>query len=604
MKLKEFARKMAAVGLAVSVFGSLGISAFAETADEFETGVAEINTISVETSSAIEENGVFCWDLTASAEEIAAMSGLIKLHGFGGNSVSVRPLLDAENQRKYLLAVSENGHLIAERGSYRFCQCGDGNPFAGYENYACYYGGPLCYFVADDTKSSQMDRFINLLSGEETGELVTLDRRSDDHNTRGADTLSAVTLSNNYNYIRRRAFGYNDDSTCPAVATGIALNYISLQENMRLVADYHISEIIVGVEGRKEYVIAHYPKAYALHRHIVGNSGMAPVSWGYGVTEPISNYIQQLNNQFPASRCYHFSSEWTLLPKSDTIRDNIVLGKPVLITTTIAGDYSLHTMCVYGHRRTNGENELLVHTGWWHQDFENEFTTGISGENVKTLLWIDESYATYGYYFNYTNPLKTYVDSPAFTDYSYEGILYCVKNGIMVGTKVISYFPGTIIPMKQQFSPSMVLTRAQMVQTMYAAAGKPSAVNYPNPFTGDVTSDDYFYDAVRWAYQNKLVAGTDETHFSPNAQLTREQLAVMMFRFAQYQGKDTSNRIAVSLIKDWDQVSDWAYNGIRWAAYEGLLTYDYVEGRCYRPSDTAKRSETAYAIYFLYEKCK
>ena len=101
MKLKEFARKMAAVGLAVSVFGSLGISAFAETADEFETGVAEINTISVETSSAIEENGVFCWDLTASAEEIAAMSGLIKLHGFGGNSVSVRPLLDAENQRKY-----------------------------------------------------------------------------------------------------------------------------------------------------------------------------------------------------------------------------------------------------------------------------------------------------------------------------------------------------------------------------------------------------------------------------------------------------------------------------------------------------------------------
>ena len=71
-----------------------------------------------------------------------------------------------------------------------------------------------------------------------------------------------------------------------------------------------------------------------------------------------------------------------------------------------------------------------------------------------------------------------------------------------------------------------------------------------------------------------------------------------------YMGKDTSHRIAASLISDWDQVSVWARDGIRWAAYEGILMCEYNGGRLYRPTDYATRAETAYAIYALCEKCQ
>ena len=101
--------------------------------------------------------------------------------------------------------------------------------------------------------------------------------------------------------------------------------------------------------------------------------------------------------------------------------------------------------------------------------------------------------------------------------WSYPGIAFCVKTGLMSGTDA------------HTFAPHAVTTRAQIVQILYNLAGEP-AVTGTTPFT-DLTND-WYQDAILWAYQTGVVAGTSATTFDPESPVTREQIAGILMGYA------------------------------------------------------------------------
>ena len=146
-------------------------------------------------------------------------------------------------------------------------------------------------------------------------------------------------------------------------------------------------------------------------------------------------------------------------------------------------------------------------------------------------------------------------------DWSHEGIDYCVRRSLMVGTGV-----GT-------FSPDMACSRAQIVQILYNLSGdKTDYGNYYLPFT-DVAPGDWFYEAVAWAYANDIVAGTSASTFAPNDVITREQMAVILYGYtAKFAPEFTGNAASLSTFPDAGSVANWAYAAMSWAVGNGLIS--------------------------------
>lgn len=144
---------------------------------------------------------------------------------------------------------------------------------------------------------------------------------------------------------------------------------------------------------------------------------------------------------------------------------------------------------------------------------------------------------------------------------------------------------------KTTFEPNNALTRAMIAQVLYANAGSPS-VSGTVPFK-DVSSSAWYYNAVRWAYKNKIMSGMSSTKFAPNDSLTHEQLAVVLHNHA---GKPSGG--SMPNYSDAKNVSSWAKDAVKWANGKGLLGYISLEGaNSYGPQKAALRSETAYNMY-------
>ena len=167
-------------------------------------------------------------------------------------------------------------------------------------------------------------------------------------------------------------------------------------------------------------------------------------------------------------------------------------------------------------------------------------------------------------------------------DWSYEGIQFCVMMGYMTG------------PSATVFAPRAVTTRAQLVQILYNFVGEP-AVTGETPVT-DLTQN-WYKDAVLWAHQSGVVAGTSDTTFSPNAPVTREQIAVLLAEFADkvldIGGAETPADLSV--YPDGAQVSSWARDAMADAVALGILNgAKDSDGRIWlRPQGQATRAEVA-----------
>lgn len=172
------------------------------------------------------------------------------------------------------------------------------------------------------------------------------------------------------------------------------------------------------------------------------------------------------------------------------------------------------------------------------------------------------------------------------SDWSHEGIDYCVRRSLMVGTGV-----GT-------FSPDMACSRAQIVQVLYNLSGdKTDYGNYYLPFT-DVAPGDWFYEAVAWAYANDIVAGTSASTFAPNDVITREQMAVILYGYtAKFAPEFTGNAASLSTFPDAGSVANWAYAAMSWAVGNGLISGMGSGGVSYlAPQGSATRAQASAII--------
>ena len=156
-------------------------------------------------------------------------------------------------------------------------------------------------------------------------------------------------------------------------------------------------------------------------------------------------------------------------------------------------------------------------------------------------------------------------------------IQYVYENGLLRGVS------------DTEFAPDATFSRAMLVTVLHRLAGSPASSGY-YPFT-DVRDTAWYANPVAWAHQNKLAGGITETQYAPNSPITREQLAVMLMRYAQYQGCDTSDTIRLVHYKDAGQVSGYAETAVKWAVSTGIL-----KGRTaneLQPQGTATRAEVA-----------
>ena len=175
-------------------------------------------------------------------------------------------------------------------------------------------------------------------------------------------------------------------------------------------------------------------------------------------------------------------------------------------------------------------------------------------------------------------------------NWAYPGIQYCVTHKLMGSTG------------GDKFAPTMTTTRAQIVQILYNLEGEPE-VSGTTPFT-DLTQD-WYQDAVLWAYQTGVVAGTgDGTTFDPDLPVTREQIAVILMEYTDriLNIKRTWTPADLSTFPDAASVSDWAKDAMADAVGLGLISGASNGGQTYlNPQGSATREQVA---TILMEFCK
>lgn len=124
---------------------------------------------------------------------------------------------------------------------------------------------------------------------------------------------------------------------------------------------------------------------------------------------------------------------------------------------------------------------------------------------------------------------------------------------------------------KTEFAPESVTTRGQFVTVLYNMQGKPDVEGVTVPFE-DVADGRYYTAPIAWAYANDIVNGTSQTTFSPDDELTREQFATMLYRYAQYCSEDVSERADLSKYTDANEISNYAKEPLSWANAKGIIT--------------------------------
>lgn len=165
-------------------------------------------------------------------------------------------------------------------------------------------------------------------------------------------------------------------------------------------------------------------------------------------------------------------------------------------------------------------------------------------------------------------------------DWFYRDVLFSYEKGLMSGMDAAA------------FAPYANTTRAQIAVIFYRMEGSP-AVEGENSFTDVVRGSGtaWFYDAVTWAQQNGIMGGYSNSSFAPNDPITREQLAAIFYRYAQYKGYDTTQGgMAIREFDDYESISDYAMGAMAWAVNTGLVKGDR---NLLYPKGTATRAELA-----------
>ena len=158
-----------------------------------------------------------------------------------------------------------------------------------------------------------------------------------------------------------------------------------------------------------------------------------------------------------------------------------------------------------------------------------------------------------------------------------EAVDYVAENGIMGGVSA------------NTFAPNAPATRAMLVTVLHRLAGTPDAEK-THSFT-DLANGAWYAGAVAWAAENGIVDGVGDALFAPNAHITREQLAAILYRYAIHCGLDVTAAADLNAYADGAQISTWAQDAMRWAIASGLISGRSASALA--PQSGATRAEIA-----------
>ena len=175
-------------------------------------------------------------------------------------------------------------------------------------------------------------------------------------------------------------------------------------------------------------------------------------------------------------------------------------------------------------------------------------------------------------------------------DWCYEDVLYAVKSGLFNGIT------------ESEFSPNTSLTRAMLVTVLYRAEGEPEVTN--EIIFDDIDKDSYYEKAVMWAEKNGIANGISKTEFAPDQNITREQIAAIMHRYAQYKEYDVSIGENTNILSydDFDNISVYAIVPMQYAVGSGLMKGKTTS--TLNPLDSATRAEIAAILHRFIEANK
>ena len=179
-------------------------------------------------------------------------------------------------------------------------------------------------------------------------------------------------------------------------------------------------------------------------------------------------------------------------------------------------------------------------------------------------------------------PSIIFTDAPSYGNWAHAGIDYCVSHGLMNGVG------------KGQFDPNGTLTRAMLVTVLYRVQGEPDVSGLENPFE-DVPDGMWYTEPIIWAASKQVVNGTSAATFEPDAPITREQIAAILYRYAkEVEGADVSASAALDGFSDAASVSAYARTPLGWASALGYIKGSNENGTLLlNPQGNATRAEVA-----------
>lgn len=163
-------------------------------------------------------------------------------------------------------------------------------------------------------------------------------------------------------------------------------------------------------------------------------------------------------------------------------------------------------------------------------------------------------------------------------DWYYDAAAYMYENGIMTGVT------------DDAFVPNLTVNRATIVTMLYRLEGTPAAAA---PSFPDVAPGQWYTAAVGWASSKGVVTGYDTGNFGPNNSITRQDLALILYRYAQFKGYDVSASANLSAYTDAGSVSAYAQEAMQWAVGAGLITSASTTSLVLNPQGDATRAEIA-----------
>ena len=258
------------------------------------------------------------------------------------------------------------------------------------------------------------------------------------------------------------------------------------------------------------------------------------------------------------------------------------------ITLNTNGGNELDTLNIKKNS-TIGEIETPVKEGYvfagWYLDEaltnEADLNAKVTSDITLYAKWVEETKQDN----DSDDWINPFVDVKS-EDWFYANVKYAHKNGLFSGTT------------ENTFSPNLDLTRAMLVTVLYRAEGEPE-VNDVSNFT-DVANDAYYADAVAWAEANGIVKGISEEEFAPDMKITREQIAAIMYRYANYKGIEIITLEENLAFTDADEISEYAVSAMNWIVGQEIIR-GYEDGTV-RPLNNATRAEAAAVIQRFLEK--